>query len=123
LCGHNIVDTYENINTIRTKTNQFATNLLHNEAPINQQGIENHIGQIIKCPTTNQFFQIQQNWNVFETVHKVSVSINVNIKLIINYCHLIKTNNKEPCCMNNFFIMMQTMWCISCVISHFTLSI
>ncbi len=33
LCGHTIVDTYKNINTIKTKTNQFTTNLLHKEAP------------------------------------------------------------------------------------------
>lgn len=39
LCGDTIVDAYENNNTITTKTNQLVDNLLHNEAPIDQQGI------------------------------------------------------------------------------------
>jgi hypothetical protein len=39
LCGHTIMDADGNNNTITTKTNQLVDNLLHNEAPINQQGI------------------------------------------------------------------------------------
>jgi hypothetical protein len=41
LCGHTIVDVYEN-NTITTKTNQLVDNPLHTEAPIDQQEFKTH---------------------------------------------------------------------------------
>jgi hypothetical protein len=39
LCGHTIVDTYEDINTIKTKTYKLVIDLLYSETPIDQQGI------------------------------------------------------------------------------------
>ncbi len=58
LCGHTTVDTCEN-NITTTKIYKLAIDFLHKKAPIDQRGIENRIGQIIKCVIIDQSFQIQ----------------------------------------------------------------
>jgi hypothetical protein len=59
LCGHTIMDTCEN-NIIITKIYKLAIDFLHRQSPIDQQGIENHIGQIIRRVITNQSFKINK---------------------------------------------------------------
>ncbi len=74
LCGHNTMDTCEN--NITTKIYKLAIDFLHREAPIDQRGIENRIGKIIRCVIIDQSIQIQQNWDTLEVAHKVNININ-----------------------------------------------